>query len=195
MASFLILHGYQGSGPQHWQSWLAGRLRSAGEQVAYPDLPSPDAPELAAWRAALERELRALPGEPVVVCHSLACVLWLHHCAQPVPEGGRAARVLLVAPPSMAGAPRAILPFFPVPLDAGAVAGAATETHLVCAPDDPYCPEGAAAVYGAALGLPTHVLPGAAHVNVETGFGPWPEVEAWCLGLDGRDGLGREERG
>jgi predicted alpha/beta hydrolase family esterase len=181
VASFLILHGYQGSGPQHWQSWLAGRLRSAGEPVAYPDLPSPDAPELAAWRTALERELRALPGEPVVVCHSLACVLWLHHCAQPVLEGGRAARVLLVAPPSAAGAPRAILPFFPVPLDAAAVAGAAAETHLVCAPDDPYCPEDAAALYGAALGLPTHVLPDAAHVNPESGFGPWPAVEAWCL--------------
>jgi predicted alpha/beta hydrolase family esterase len=191
VTSFLILHGYQGSGPEHWQSWLAERLRRAGATVAYPELPSPDAPTLPAWRAALEHELRAVPGDPVVVCHSLACVLWLHHCAQPVLEGGCAARVLLVAPPSATGAPRAILPFFPVPLDAGAVAGAAGETHLVCATDDPYCPEGAAALYGEPLGLPTHVLPGAAHVNVETGFGPWPEVEAWCL--DRRDGLGREE--
>ena len=33
---FLILHGYLGSGPDHWQSWLAGRLRAAGERVAYP---------------------------------------------------------------------------------------------------------------------------------------------------------------
>jgi len=192
VASFLILHGYQGSGPRHWQSWLAERLRSAGERVAYPDLPAPDAPTLPAWRAALERELRELPGAPVVVCHSLACVLWLHHCAQPVLEGGCAARVLLVAPPSAAGAPRPIRPFFPVPLDAGAVAAAAAETHLVCAPDDPYCPEDAATHYGEPLELTTHVLEGAAHVNVETGFGPWPEVEAWCLGRG--DGLGREER-
>ena len=26
----LILHGWQGSGPDHWQSWLAGRLTAAG---------------------------------------------------------------------------------------------------------------------------------------------------------------------
>ena len=198
MRSFLILHGYQGSGPQHWQTWLAGRLRRAGETVSYPHLPSPDAPGLAAWRTALEKELRALPDEPVVICHSLACVLWCHHAAQPVLEGGHAERVLLVAPPSEAGAPRWILPFFPVPLDPGAIAAAAGSTELVCAADDPYCPEDAAAVYGAPLEIETHVIAGGGHVNVDAGFGPWPEVEAWCSSPDsalGRGGgLGSEER-
>ena len=192
MAPFLILHGYQGSGPQHWQTWLAGRLRRAGAMVAYPAFPSPDAPRLEAWRAALERELRGMPAPPVVVCHSLACVLWLHHCAQPVLEGGMAERVLLVAPPSAAGAPRQIQPFFPVPLRGDAVAAAVTGgTALVCGPDDPYCPEGAHELYAAPLGIPAHVLARGGHVNVEAGYGPWPEVEAWCLGRG--DGFGREE--
>ena len=180
--SFLILHGYEGSGPEHWQSWLADRLRRAGETVAYPDLPSPFAPTLPAWRAALEEALRALPGAPTVLAHSLSCILWLHHCAQAVLEGGCAARVLLVAPPSAAGAPRQIQPFFPVPLDAARVAAAAQETRLVCASDDPYCPQGAAALYGAPLGLEADVLDGAGHVNAAAGYGPWPQVEAWCYG-------------
>jgi predicted alpha/beta hydrolase family esterase len=180
--SFLILHGYEGSEPEHWQSWLADRLRRAGETVAYPDLPSPFAPTLAAWRAALEGALRELPGEPVVVAHSLACILWLHHAAQPVLEGGRAERVLLVAPPSPAGAPRAILPFFPAPVLPHRVAAAAQETRLVYAPDDPFCPEGAEAVYGEPLGLDADVLPGGGHINTLAGYGPWPQVEAWCYG-------------
>jgi predicted alpha/beta hydrolase family esterase len=108
--SFLILHGYEGSGPEHWQTWLAERLREADETVAYPDLS------------------------------------------------------------------------FPVPLDPAAVAAAAGETRLVCAPDDTYCPEDAARVYGEPLGIPVDVLPGAGHVNPEAGHGPWPEVEAWCYG-------------
>ncbi len=37
--SYLILHGYAGSGPGHWQSWLAGRLRSGDASVHFPDLP------------------------------------------------------------------------------------------------------------------------------------------------------------
>ena len=175
---YLILHGYVGSGPEHWQTWLAERLRAAGERVAYPDLPDPDAPERDAWRAALGRELQ---DGATVVAHSLACIVWLDHCAQPV-SSARPDRVLLVAPPSQAGAPDELAGFFPVPLDPGPVAAAAGSTRLVCAPDDPYCPEDAALLYGAPLGLPVDEIPGAGHINPETGYGPWPGVEAWCYG-------------
>jgi predicted alpha/beta hydrolase family esterase len=94
-----------------------------------------------------------------------------------VAEGGvQADRTLLAAPPSArAGVPE-IEGFFPVPLPR-LVDGA----RLVCSDDDPYCPEGAATLYGAPLGIPTDVLPGAGHVNPEAGYGPWPEVEAWCV--------------
>jgi len=39
VVAFLILHGLEGSGSEHWQTWLAGRLRERGLEVAYPDLP------------------------------------------------------------------------------------------------------------------------------------------------------------
>jgi uncharacterized protein len=175
--SFLILHGLEGSGPGHWQTWLAARLRANSERVAYPDLPDADLPSLGAWREVLQGELDALPdGEIVVVCHSLSCLLWLHHVA----EGGvQADRVLLVAPPSeSAGLPQ-IAGFFPVPLPTLA-AGA----RLVGSDNDPYCPEGAATLYGEPLGIPVDVLPGAGHVNPESGYGPWPAGEAWCLAGD-----------
>jgi predicted alpha/beta hydrolase family esterase len=170
--NFLILHGLEGSGPGHWQTWLTARLRAAGERVAYPDLPDADMPSLTGWRAALDGELAALPpGETIVVCHSLSCLLWLHHVA----EGGpQADRVLLVAPPSeSAGVPQ-IEGFFPVPLPT------VTGARLVCSDDDPYCPEGAETLYGA-LGIPVDVIPGGGHLNPEAGHGPWPAVEAWCL--------------
>jgi len=168
--SFLILHGYLGSGPDHWQTWLAGRLRDAGEAISYPDLPAPDRPDLPAWRAALDAALATLPERPTVLAHSLACILWLHHGA-----GDRAERVLLVAPPSLAGAPEPIRRFFPAPLDRPI-----GDARLVCSTDDPYCPEGADAAYP--LGIPVDALPGAGHINPDAGFGPWPEVEAWCYG-------------
>jgi uncharacterized protein len=180
--AFLILHGYLGSGPDHWQSRLAGSLRARGERVSYPQLPDPEQPQPAAWRSALAAELQAQHGELTVIAHSLACILWLHHCAVAVTAGARPARVLLVAPPSLAGAPPALAPFFPVPLERGRVAAAAAETRLVCAPDDPYCPEDAAIVYGEPLALEVDVLPGGGHLNVESGYGRWPAVEEWCYG-------------
>ena len=115
----------------------------------------------------LEGELAALPaGETIVICHSLACLLWLHHVAE---GGAQADRLLLVAPPSESAGLAEIAAFFPAPLPALA-AGA----RLVCSDDDPYCPEGAATLYGEPLGIPTDVLPGAGHLNPETGYGPWP---------------------
>ena len=175
--SFLILHGLGASGPGHWQTWLTARLRADAERVAYPDLPDPDLPSLAAWRGTLDGELAALPpGEVIVVCHSLACLLYLHHVAEGGPQADRA---LLVAPPSESADVPEIQPFFPVPLP-----GLATGARLVCADADPYCPEGADALYGEPLGIPVDVLPGAGHINPETGFGPWPAAEAWCLNGD-----------
>lgn len=168
---FLILHGLSGSGPEHWQSWLAGRLRERGEKVAYPDLPDPDEPRLAAWLAALG----PLRGEDdVVVCHSLACLLWLHHRAA---GGPVARRVLLVAPPSEDADVPEIMDFFPVALDPALAEGAT----LLCSDDDPYCPDGAAGRYGDALQVPTTVIPGGGHLNTEAGLGPWPDVERWAL--------------
>jgi uncharacterized protein len=112
----------------------------------------------------------------ILVCHSLACLLYLHHIAE---GGSQADRVLLVAPPSESCGVPEIQEFFPAPLPT-LTAGA----RLVCADDDPYCPEGADALYGEPLGVPVDVLPGAGHINPETGFGPWPSAEAWCLNGD-----------
>jgi predicted alpha/beta hydrolase family esterase len=69
---FLILHGWAGSGAEHWQTWLAERLSAAGEFVRYPVLPDYDAPDLAEWLSVLRQELSALDGftERAVICHS-----------------------------------------------------------------------------------------------------------------------------
>jgi predicted alpha/beta hydrolase family esterase len=175
--SYLILHGYQGSGPGHWQTWLAGRLRAADAQVAYPDLPDADQPQLRSWLNALAGELDALGEPPVVLCHSLACLLWLHHAAA---GGAPASRVLMVAPPSPQSELEPLQSFLPPPLDVGALRTSAPDgLRLVCSDDDPYCPERADVAY-ASLGLPTDVISGRGHLNPDAGLGPWPEAEAWA---------------
>lgn len=178
----LILHGWQGSQGPHWQRWLAPELERAGWTVRFPALPDPMTPALGAWRATLADELAALaagpPGERVVICHSLGCILWLHHVAARRTDAPAVDRVLLNAPPGPLGE----LPsFFPVPLDRDAVAAAARSTRLVCSDDDPYCPEGAVRAYGEPLDLTWDLLPGQGHLNVDAGYGPWPAMLDWCL--------------
>lgn len=165
----LILHGYLGNGPDHWQTWLAGRLRDTGHDVAYPELPDPDHPRLGAWLEALNPLRR--PGD-VVVCHSLACVLWLHHRA----GGGPAAqRALLVAPPLPEPMLDELQSFYPFPL----LPGSSPEARIVASDADEYNPRGGAHTFAAPLGLAIDVLEGAGHINPDAGYGPWPAVERW----------------
>jgi uncharacterized protein len=178
--AFLILHGLSGSGPGHWQRWLSDRLAQDGHSVRFPDLPDPDTPDPERWVRELLAELAGLDGaERVVICHSLSCIAWLAACSEierPVD------RVALVAPPSPGSGLPELVPFFPVTATAQDVARGARATRLVCADNDPYCPEGAATLYGRPLGLPIDLQPGRGHLNVAAGLGPWPAMEAWAQG-------------
>ncbi|MFE9258152.1 RBBP9/YdeN family alpha/beta hydrolase [Streptomyces sp. NPDC006879] len=186
--SFLLLHGWQNQRPAgHWQHWLAGELRSAGHQVRYPQLPDPDHPRLTHWLSALDRELAAMAPEPAggrtVLCHSLGCLLWMHAVAR---DGGIATpvdRVLLVAPPSPSVLDRhpEISGFAPPSLAERQLAKAAHATRLVCSDDDPYAPEGAAALFGEPLGIPVDLLAGQGHLDMDAGYGMWPTLLSWCL--------------
>jgi predicted alpha/beta hydrolase family esterase len=176
----VILHGWQGSEPEHWQSWLADELRASEREVRYPTLPEPDFPELAAWLDALHETLAGLDDDNFdVVAHSLGAVLWLHHTMRPG-DSPRPARVALIAPPSPSTTIPEIAAFFPPPLDIDAVRRAADGTVLVGSDNDPYTPEGIAAAYGGPLKIATTVLPDAGHINFGAGFGPWPAVLDWC---------------
>jgi hypothetical protein len=179
---FLVLHGWQNRRPAgHWQWQLTEALRASGEQVLYPQFPCPDEPSRPEWTALLRAELAQLGGgERIVVAHSLAVSLWLS-TAGALTDEERVDRVLLVAPPApdvLAGYPE-VAEFARVPQDPRALVRAADSTRLAAGDDDPYCPAGAAAVFGS-LGLPIDVLPGAAHVDLDAGYGRWPAVEAWC---------------
>ena len=186
LRSFLILHGWQNRRPpEHWQHWLADRLREARTQVVYPQLPAPDEPQLEVWLEELRGHLARLAGdERVVIGHSLGALLWLHHArdaSDPVD------RVLLVSPPGPEAPAPEIAAFFAIELNAGAVAAAAGSTEIVCSDNDPYSERGAVDAYAKPLRLRYHLIPGAGHINPDSGYGPWPEVLDWALGSD--DGL------
>ncbi|WP_327358245.1 RBBP9/YdeN family alpha/beta hydrolase [Streptomyces sp. NBC_01304] len=193
--AFLLLHGWQNHRPaEHWQHWLADRLAALGHTVAYPQLPAPDAPDLNHWLAELTARLEALRGaaRTTVVCHSLACTLWLHAVARdavPFPVD----RVLLVAPPSPSFVQQhaEIAQFTPPAPSELRLSTAAGHTRMVAADNDPCCPEGATEVYATPLGLPIDVLVGEAHLNPDAGYGAWPSVLEWCLSPSGDGPVGR----
>jgi hypothetical protein len=176
----VILHGLDGNEADHWQTWLAEQLQAVGREVRYPQLPDSDQPRPSVWLSVLQATLGGLrDGEFDVVCHSLGCLLWLHHVSRDA-GAPKPARVALVAPPSPRLATPGLALFLPVPLPVDAVRRAADGTVLVCGTNDPHCPEGAAAAYGVPLKLPTTVISGGRHLDVAAGYGPWTAVLEWC---------------
>jgi predicted alpha/beta hydrolase family esterase len=189
MRRFLILHGVENWRPrEHWQWWLADQLRSRGEQVLYPQLPSPSSPALDEWLSVLHGELAQLgTGERVVVAHSCSVALWLL-AAPEITSEERVDRVALVAPPGPSAFVAPYRAFLPVGIDPAAVARASnTSPAVVSSDNDPYCPEGLDAyksIYTQVLGLEHHVVPGAGHIAIDDGYGAWPAILEWCT--DGR---------
>lgn len=193
--TILILHGWGGNKPAHWQEHLAQSLEAeSGVTVHYPKFPDPAAPDLEAWLNRLNQEMAVLErgsggdaGRLSVVCHSLGAITWMHYAAGRATRPQIADRVLLVAPPYvMVGipptdAPPGVESFFPPPLDAQAVASAAGETHIIATDTDDYATFEQSRAYADRLQIPVHLLAGAGHISPYWGYGDWPWVRDWCL--------------
>ncbi|MFJ2778622.1 RBBP9/YdeN family alpha/beta hydrolase [Kitasatospora sp. NPDC087315] len=168
--TYLVLPGYQNSGPEHWQSRWEAAEPAAFRRVRQEDWDHPD-PE--SWVARLDAAVvdAAADGPVVLVAHSLGCVTVARWVA--AAPAGRTAAVrgaLLVAPADVDHAdvqeltgfrPVALRPF-PFP------------SVVVSSTDDPWVAPDRARAFARAWGA-RYVEPGAyGHLNAESGLGDWP---------------------
>ena len=189
---FLILHGWGGNKPAHWQEYLYAKLTEAGAAVTYPKFPDPSAPNRDAWLATLESTMEELARDAgdtaplTVVCHSLSAITWMHWAARGA-ASPIADRVLLVAPPYVVpeipptDAPPGVAGFFPPPMNAAGIARAAHQTTIIASNDDDYATFEQTKAYADRLEIPIHLLEGAGHISPYWGYGEWPWVVEWCL--------------
>lgn len=171
----LIVPGWSGSGPDHWQSRWERSLKTARriEQQHWRD------PERDAWVSRIMTAVAEAKLPPVLVAHSLG-VAAVAHAAAKIPRG-LVAGALLVAPADVDSADKwpltdgEVLPatdtgFAPLPLDPLPFA-----SLMIASSDDPYCSAERARVLADAWGA-TFVDGGAlGHINTASGHGPWPD--------------------
>ena len=118
------------------------------------------------------------PPEPVTfVCHSLGCWALDHLLAERGPRRAHAA--LLVAPPSPHLIFEPVESFLPPPRRPQAWAPLAARTLLVGSDNDDFSTAEELAAIAAGLGVGWRLLPGAGHINVASGHGPWPFALDW----------------
>jgi predicted alpha/beta hydrolase family esterase len=176
----VIVYGYDGSGPGHWQRWLERELRQCHVPVAFPELPDPRQPQKDVWVAALADVVAQANGVPVTfVCHSLGCWAVDHLVAERGAHGVHAA--LLVAPPSPYLLFEPVESFLPPPRQRAAWAPIAGRSLLVGSDDDEFTSAEELEEIARTLGVRCHLIPGAGHINTDAGYGPWPFVIDWLV--------------
>jgi len=168
----LILSGLWDSGPQHWQSHLEAR-NPDWRRVAHRDFNNPARDE---WVAELDAAVAACNGAPVLVAHSLGCILAAHWAASGSPL--RAAGAFLVAPSDVDAPsyPIGSNGFAPVPL-----APLPFPSLVVASTDDEFVTRERAQAFAAAWGSRYVEIGDAGHVNADSGYGDWPEGERLLL--------------
>ncbi len=162
-----LLPGFEGSGPDHWQTRWQAKLRTA-QSVDVGDLARP---QLAHWRAAILAAAAGATRPVVFIAHSLGAVA-LAHAAGDLPTG-KVRGAMLVTPPGEAAIarlpeidkafapyPRAALPFASV---------------FVASRSDPYADYEASVQLALAWGSQLTDAGNAGHINDASGHGPWPE--------------------
>jgi hypothetical protein len=165
----LILPGWQGSGPQHWQSlW---QMRQGFQRVDQHDWLRPLRGD---WIARLEDVVLSADEPVVLVAHSLGCMLvaaWASHSR----NTERVKAALLVAPGDVEReALRPVLTSWspialqPLPF----------KSTLVASQDDPYCSFERAQSFAAAWGAALLDAGAVGHINADSGLGDWPQGQA-----------------
>lgn len=161
MTKTLIVPGLDGSPAPHWQHWWA----ATDPRALMVDLSSPSRPVPAVWEVELASIILHHPG-CILVGHSLGAVLIARLLAR-WPQL-KVSAALLVAPAETTGSDR-IGQFGPIlehPLGVPAT--------VVASRNDPWMGFGRSAQLANSWEAELVDLGHVGHINVASGFGPWP---------------------
>jgi predicted alpha/beta hydrolase family esterase len=167
MSPIVIVPGLGGSGEAHWQTHLEWSL-SGAIRIHQDDWHKPELPR---WLQSLAQTVEVRPGA-ILVAHSLGCPLVAHLAAQR-PDLD-VAGALLVAPADVDSAkhtPSETRGFAPIPL-----APLPFHTLVVASTNDPFMTFERARTLAGAWGADLIDAGPSGHINVDSGFGPWPEA-------------------
>lgn len=165
-ADILMIPGYTGSGPEHWQTRWKAKLSTA----RFVEQDDWDNPDRNAWRDRIAQQVNAATKPVVLVAHSLGIPALMNAIPRLEKEIKGA---FLVAPPDLDSpnlAPASLKTFGPYPRDP-----LPFPSITVGSNNDPFCELAVAEDLAAAWGSLFINAGEAGHINTESGYGPWPE--------------------
>lgn len=172
-----IIHGYQGYAGEAWQPWLKAELEKRGYDVALPEMPHPDHPDIPGWISFIGGLVGTPDAATVMIGHSLGAQAVLHYLETVADAGHSVGKTVLVAssfPEGMSpeaadertGGDPVLRPWLSSGVDPAKVRKAAGKCTVILSTDDPYIPfEEARASFQSNLGATIVVETGKGHFN------------------------------
>lgn len=171
----LVVPGFSGSGPDHWQSRWESKLATA-RRIEQADW---DRPMRDDWVRRIADDVRSATRPVVIIAHSLGVYAVAH--AAPLLVGANVRTAFLVAPPSEQVVATyddidpAFLPVPRTPLPFPSLA--------VLSRTDPYATYEQGEELALAWGSEVVDAGDSGHINTDSGHGPWPEGLMRLAGL------------
>ncbi|HQY58335.1 MAG: alpha/beta hydrolase [Nitrospira sp.] len=160
----LVVPGIGNSGPGHWQT-LWEQRHPGWQRVQQRDW---DRPVCAEWLHGLDAAMARLSAPPVLIAHSMGCLLvahWAQWASRPV----RAALLVAVPDPDGPMFPPAAQGFQPVPAEP-----LRFPSLVVASSDDPFGSVAYARRCAADWGSDFVEAGTIGHINADSGLGDWP---------------------
>ncbi len=169
----VIVPGVGGSDAQHWQTWLEVQLPNSSrvEQQNW------HLPILSTWVANLVTHIKSIPQPIQIIAHSFGCLTTIAALNQYPELKKQIHSVLLVAPANPARFSQhgfalehenlsSLFRHYQIDMPA----------LMVVSENDPWLGYDHATDYAAHWNIPYISQGMAGHINVASGFGPWPQV-------------------
>ncbi len=173
----IIVPGYLGSGPGHWQTWLESRLPRCRRVTGI----TWEKPELAAWSQRIHKAIDGSKQEVWIVAHSFGCLASVVAASE---QADKVAGIVLVAPAdpdrfSPDGLRQKhqgkfldisidhLLPPKPLPC---------LSNVIIASENDPWLSLPKAKSWAERWGSTLINAGKVGHINAQSGFGPWPFI-------------------
>ena len=159
MATTLVIPGLHSSGPSHWQTWFEAQIPDC-IRVIQRDWKRADLPD---WAGRIRHEITRHPGDIFLVAHSFGALAGAQAAAD-YRERIRGALLVAPADPEKFG-----------------ISDQIPSEHLgfpsvvIASANDPWISLARASKLAASWGAEFVNVGNAGHINVEAGFGAWPE--------------------
>ena len=168
-STFLTIPGWNGSGPEHWQSiWEAryGNFRRVDQREWHR-------PSREKWVDSIQAMVQEASPPVYLVAHSLGCIAVAHWAADHRAAG--IAGALLVAPPWLSVSdtcPEELRNFLPIP-----IGRLPFHSILAASENDPYLEIEIAVRLARSWGSEFVNVGRQGHINIASGHGPWAAGE------------------